>query len=128
MKIFIVDDDPLFSTMLKDELQNNFPCEIVSFNNGEDFMKQIFANPDAVILDYHLSSEHNLANDGYSIFKEIKKTNLHTPVIFLSGQEHYGLMMNIVKDGVYRYFMKDEEAFKNVVNAVRQLIHDGKVH
>ncbi len=128
MKIFIVDDDALFSTMLKDELENNFPSNVESFNNGEDFIKQIYANPDVVILDYHLSGEHNLAKDGYSIFKEMKKLNPHVPVIFLSGQEHYGLMLSIVKDGVYRYFNKDEDAFKNVINAVRQLIHDGKIH
>ena len=84
-KVFIVDDEPLLSEMLTDYLLNHHPnLFITSFLTGEECLKNLYENPDIIILDYHLNSKEMDAANGIDILKEIKLQNKTTPVIMLS--------------------------------------------
>lgn len=80
-KILVVEDDPNLSLVLKDYL-DILMYETVFADNGEDaldlFNTQAF---DLIILDIMLPKK-----DGFTVAKEIRKTNKEIPFIFLTAK------------------------------------------
>lgn len=110
--IFIVDDNKMYGQMLSDHLSENPEFKVSLFFNGEECLKNIFQNPDLVILDYYLNDESNGADDGMEILSEIKKHNERIQEIILSGREHYGIALQTIAKGASQYFIKDDHTFK----------------
>ena len=118
-KIFIVDDEPLLSEMLTDYLKDQNPgLSIKSFPTGEDCLKNLYENPDAVILDYHLNSKEKDALNGVDILKEIKKQNKSLPVIMLSSQEKYSIATKTIMHGAVHYVIKGKDAFNEIYELI----------
>ncbi len=80
-KILLVEDDPNLSLVLKDYLEI-LMYDTVFADNGEDAL-EIFAKEhfDLIILDVMLPKK-----DGFTIAKEIRKTNKDIPIIFLTAK------------------------------------------
>ena len=114
-KIFIVDDDPLLSTMLKDYLTNrNEFLSIQSFSTGEACLAALDQQPDLIILDYYLNSRSESAANGIHILKAIKKRFRALPVVMLSGQESYGTAAKTIQHGAIHYVIKGQDAFAEI--------------
>lgn len=92
LKIFIVDDDNMMLEMLRDRIGQHASNTVLTFSTGEDCLKHVAENPDVIILDYYLNSKNPDASNGMEILKAIKKYNPNIHVIFLSGQERYGVV------------------------------------
>ena len=119
-KIFIVDDEPLLSEMLTDYLKDQNPGLIIkSFPTGEDCLKNLYENPDAVVLDYHLNSKEKDALNGIDILKEIKKRNKALPVIMLSSQKSYAIATQTIMYGAVHYVTKGQEAFNEIYELIK---------
>ena len=119
-KIFIVDDEPLLSEMLTDYLKDqNQGLIIKSFPTGEDCLKNLYENPDAVVLDYHLNSREKNALNGIDILKEIKKRNKALPVIMLSSQKSYAIATQTIMYGAVYYVTKGQEAFNEIYELIK---------
>ncbi len=113
--IFIVDDEPLLTKMLGDYIQEENPsCEVISFQTGEECLKNLDLLPDAIVLDYHLNSKEKEAANGIDILKEIKKIRKSLPVIMLSSQENYGVASRTIMHGAVHYVVKGKEAFHEI--------------
>ncbi|MDZ4757002.1 MAG: response regulator [Bacteroidota bacterium] len=113
-KIFIVDDDPMFSIMLSDYLEEKALYDITIFGTGEECIKQIYDNPDFVILDYNLNSFESTAMNGMQILERIKKINSNLQVIILSSQEKYGIASECIMKGANYYIIKDTSSFEEI--------------
>jgi len=119
-KIFIVDDEPLLSEMLSDYLLEQNPgFNIKSFPTGESCLKNLYANPDAVILDYYLNSREKNALNGIDILKEIKKKQKALPVIMLSSQERYSIAAHTIAYGAVHYVIKGKDAFNEIYELIK---------
>ncbi|MFK5855441.1 MAG: response regulator [Bacteroidota bacterium] len=119
-KIFIVDDEPLLSEMLTDYLKDQNPgLNIKSFPTGEDCLKNLYENPDAVVLDYHLNSREKDALNGIDILKEIKKHNKALPVIMLSSQKSYAIATQTIMYGAVHYVIKGKDAFNEIYELIK---------
>jgi len=119
-KIFIVDDEPLLSEMLTDYLMEKNPGLIIqSFPTGESCLKNLYENPDAVILDYYLNSREKDASNGIDILKEIKKKNKVIPVIMLSSQKSYSIATQTIRYGAVHYVMKGKDAFNEIYELIK---------
>ncbi|MFC4992484.1 response regulator transcription factor [Rubritalea tangerina] len=81
MKILITDDDPLILDSLAEllELEGFSP---IKANNGQEAI-HLWKNqkPDLVCLDIMMP-----VMDGYQVCKTIRKTDPHTPILFLSAK------------------------------------------
>lgn len=119
--IFVVDDNKMFSQMLKDHLSQNPMFKIVLFNTGEDCLKNLYQNPYLIILDYYLNDISKEAADGLEILTEIKKHSKLVHVIMLSSQERYGIALQSISKGAEQYVIKDEEAFSKIDAIIRDL-------
>jgi DNA-binding NtrC family response regulator len=127
--IFLVDDDKMFLSSLKNSLDKQFKSgvEVVTFTNGEDCLKRISDNPDIVVLDYYLNDEqHPDAMDGIELLKKIKESSEESAVIMLSGQDKLQVALDSIKNGAYEYISKSESTFIRIQNVVRNIISNLK--
>lgn len=113
--IFIVDDQPLFANILKEELQNNSNT-IYTFSSGEECLANMQKNPTVVILDYELDDGSKMKMNGIEVLKKIKSVNPQIEVLMLSGHEDVNVATNSIKSGAYDYVVKNESAFVNTKN------------
>lgn len=113
-KIFIVDDDPLFSSMLSGHLEDLRKYEVHRFDTGEKCLENIFEEPDVIILDYFLNKENPEAKNGLEILSSIRKIDPHLKVIMLSAQERYGIAAESIMKGAVHYVIKDNSAVEEV--------------
>lgn len=102
-RIFIVEDDKFYSTLLDHHLSLNPDYEVHRFSTGKECLNKLYLNPDVITLDYSLPD-----TTGYDILRKIKSNNKDIPVIIVSGQEDVGTAVELLKEGAYDYIIKDE--------------------
>ena len=115
-KIFIVEDDPFYGEMLKYHISLNPDYIVEKFETGKDFLNNLYKNPSVISLDYSLPDI-----SGFEVLKKIKDYNPNIPVIIVSGQEDVTTAVNLLKEGVYDYFVKDEETKDRIWNALKNI-------
>ena len=119
-KVFIVDDEPLLTSMLSDYLsERDDSLRIRSFATGEACLQQLHEQPDLVILDYYLNSREKDAANGMDILKEIKEQNRTLPVIMLSSQKSYSTAARTIQHGAIHYVMKGKDAFPEIYDILK---------
>lgn len=112
--IFIVDDNEMFTSMLQDHLSLNPAFQISTFGTGEECLKNLYKNPDLIILDYYLNDIYGEAANGLQILEEIKNQKSPAHIIMLSSQKRYGVAAQTISKGAEQYVIKDENAFANI--------------
>ena len=118
-EIVIIDDDPVFCSMLEDYLLSSEHLKCESFFNGNDFLKNYKAN-DArkIILDY----EFNEGPDGLNILGKIKEINPLANVIIVSAQDNLEKAVETLRHGATDYFVKtNKTVFANVLCSLKKL-------
>ncbi len=110
-KIFIVDDDPVISEMLKDHLSKMTSYEISLYATGEECLEQLNSKPGIIFLDFYLNSVNKDALDGLEILQEIKKVDPEIDVVILSGQDKIEVAVKTMQYGAFDYIVKGEGAF-----------------
>lgn len=104
-RIFVVEDNEFFATLIKQKLELNDKNEVTLFFNGDDFRKALHLNPDIVVLDYNLPNDN-----GIDLLKEIKNFNDDIRTILLSGQEKVDIVIEAFENGAEEYIKKDDNA------------------
>lgn len=117
-KIFVVDDDVMYSEILAHYLSLNPDNEVHKFNSSKTCLQALpKIKPRIITLDYRLPE-----SNGREILKKIKEYDNSIHVIIISGQEDVKTALTLLKDGAYDYFTKDDdtkEKLWNVVNKIR---------
>ncbi|HOY48458.1 MAG TPA: sigma-54 dependent transcriptional regulator [Flavobacteriales bacterium] len=106
-RIFVVEDNEFFSQLIKQKLEMNDKNEVTLFHNGEDFQRNLYLNPDIVVLDYNLPN-----TTGIDLLKEIKNFNEEIKTILLSGQEKVDVVIEAFENGAEEYIKKDDNALQ----------------
>lgn len=123
LSVFLVDDDKMFLTSLRNTLNMQFKSaiEISTFTNGEDCLQSINGKPDIVVLDYYLKDdEHPDAMDGMKVLKQIKHSGARDiMVIMLSDQDKLQIALDSIKNGAYEYVAKSESTFVRIQNIIK---------
>ncbi len=115
-KIFIVEDDAWYGSMLQHYLSLNPEYEVKRFESPTDFFAQLHHNPNVVTLDYSLPD-----CDGAEVLKKIKETNPDARVIIISGQEDVATAINLLKNGAFDYIVKDDDTKDRLWNSILHL-------
>jgi DNA-binding NarL/FixJ family response regulator len=119
LNLFIVDDNALMLTGLKNYLTTRFGKDlcITTFLTGESALKKIDSTTNIVILDYYLENEN-----GNEILKSIKEINPKTEVIMLSGNEDMGVAIDAFRKGATDYVVKGDKAWKKISHVILDII------
>ncbi|MEZ5083829.1 MAG: response regulator [Bacteroidales bacterium] len=119
--IFIVDDNEMFAEMLRDHLSQNPAYKISVFNTGEDCLRNLYQNPDLILLDFYLNDKFKDAANGLKILEEIKKQKSRAHIIMLSSQERYAVAAQTISKGAEQYVIKDKDTFNNIGKILRSI-------
>lgn len=124
--MFIIDDDPVQTEMIKDYMSERYIFDLKVFENGDDAMDDVEKlKPEIIVLDYHLNSQKPDARNGVEVLKDIKSKSPHTRVIMFSGQDNINIALDSMRNGAYDYIIKGETAFNKMENTVNRL---GEMH
>jgi two-component system response regulator AtoC len=115
-KVFIIEDDPIVTSVIKQSLIISSNCDIYTFENAEESLKNLHQNPDIVILDYNLPDE-----DGFSVMTKIKSYSQNIQVVICSGQEKADVVLKCLNNGANGYVFKDEMMIEYLRKSVSSL-------
>ena len=115
MRIFLVEDDKIYSDFIRKALGQNADYNVTAFSSAEDAMKELNgALPDVLIIDYKLPGM-----TGITMYESIKpKIKENTKVIMLSAIDDGNMVLSFIQKGVRDYVIKDE----NVIEALEAII------
>ncbi len=115
-KIFIVEDDLWYSSMLEYYLSLNPDYQVKKFDSAKSFLAKIHEKPDVVSLDYSLPDMN-----GDLLLTQIKDTSPDTKVIIISGQEDVKVAIDLLKKGATDYIVKDEDTKDRLWNTIQNI-------
>jgi two-component system response regulator AtoC len=115
-KIFILEDDVWYGSMLYHYLSLNPEYEVKRFDTTKEFFSRLHENPDVVTLDYSMPD-----SNGTAVLKRIKDFSRNIQVVMISGQEDVGTAINLLKNGAFDYIVKDDDTKDRLWNAILHL-------
>ena len=115
-KLFIVEDDPFYGELLKRHLQLNPDNEVILYSNGKDCLDNLHLNPDLVSLDYRLPDM-----SGDEVMRKVHIDYPDLPIGIVSGQEDVKTALDLLKEGAYDYFVKDNDTKDRLWNLINKL-------
>ena len=118
LKIFILEDDLWYGTMLEHYLSLNPDYQVDRFDTEKSFFQKLPEKPDVVTLDYSLAVGDA---DGSKVLKKIKDLYPETAVIIISGQEQISTAVELLKSGAFDYIVKDEDTKDRLWNTLQHL-------
>ncbi len=116
LKIFILEDDTWYGTMLQHYLSLNPDYEVRRFESSKEFFDRLHERPDVVTLDYSMPDM-----DGSEVLKKIREVHPDIQVIIISGQEDVGTAISLLKNGAFDYIVKDDDTKDRIWNSILHL-------
>jgi DNA-binding NtrC family response regulator len=114
-KIFIAEDDEVYTKLLAYKLSLNPSFEVKSFTTGKALIAALEENPSVITLDHFLPDM-----TGLDLLKIIKTRLPETQVILLSGQEEITVAVDYMQSGAYDYITKDAASLDKLWHIVHQ--------
>jgi two-component system response regulator AtoC len=115
-KIFIIEDDAMIASLMKQALSKNPEHEIFHFNSAEECLENLHQKPDIISIDYNLPGMN-----GHDLMEKIKAFDQNIMVIIVSGQESLEVVVSTYKKGAHDYIMKNDNLFVNLENSIKNL-------
>ena len=119
--IFVVDDDPIITKMVVKRFASD-SYRLEAFAYGEDCLKEMYKNPDLIILDYLFYKSDQKVMNGMEVFDKIKETHRNVSVIMLSGQDRGELVLELARKGIDDYVIKDNNLLDNLNASMLELL------
>ena len=120
--IFVVDDDPLVTTLVEKRLVAA-GFNVRAFAYGEECVAALDERPDLIILDYWFIREGSLPKNGMQVFEDISRITPGLPVIMFSAQENGELVLELARKGIADYVIKDANLIGNLLYAIKEILH-----
>lgn len=121
--VLIVDDEPDFVTMLKQDLQSEGYAVEVAYNGVEAIQKVKQSPPDIIVLDIMMPEK-----DGFAVCSELKNDDRYAdiPIILLtavsdhvsSSQYSHSQALDVEADD----FLSKPASFEEILESIRSLL------
>jgi DNA-binding NtrC family response regulator len=115
-KIFIVEDDIWYGSLLEYHLSLNPDYEVIKYTSGKACLANLYRCPDVVTLDYSLPDI-----SGEELLRQIKKMSPDIAIVIISGQEDVSTAIRMLKEGAYDYMVKDDETKDRIWNTIKHI-------
>jgi YesN/AraC family two-component response regulator len=122
LKIFLVDDSPIYLKWLEIQFLEAGNFEIETYTTGELCIKNLMHNPDIIILDYHLNSIVKNAMTGIETMDKINSLKANFPIIMLSSQDEIDVAVNCMHHKAVDYVVKNETAFLRLQKIITTIL------
>lgn len=114
--IFIVDDDPFWSSLLKQMLTGLGYTNITCFVNGADALRNLHVNPAVIFLDYEMKEMN-----GLEALQKIMLYNDSFSVVICSSQRDIKVAVQAMKKGSFDYLPKSGIMHSDVEMVMKNL-------
>lgn len=104
IRIFAVEDDPVYTKFLAYVFDLNPEIEVSFFENGKSCIDALHQLPNIITLDYSLPDM-----SGDEVLRSIRQTDPDIQVIIVSGQEDISTAVDLLKLGAYDYITKNDD-------------------
>lgn len=119
--IFVVDDDPVITSLVSARLGNT-GYRVRSFAYAEECIAALGEKPDLIILDYYFLKQGSVPMNGMEAYDEITRLAPEVPVIMLSAQEKGEVVLEFARKGIADYVIKDTDLIDNLQMAVKEVL------
>jgi DNA-binding NtrC family response regulator len=115
-RTFIVDDDPFWTAILTQMLNDLGYTNIITFENGDECLKNLHLNPNLIFLDYQMEDM-----DGIEVLQKIKEYFPRIGVVFCTAHEDLSVAVNAMKYGSFDYLLKSNATRKELTAILREM-------
>lgn len=119
-KILIIDDDKIFSKILKDGLTQGGKHEVTVAHDGEEGLEKVKeSRPDLIVLDMMMPKV-----GGIDFLKKLKLFNItpQVPVLISSQLMDVEKVSDAVSLGIKGYIVKSDFSLDNIVKQVDSIL------
>jgi DNA-binding NtrC family response regulator len=113
--IAIVEDDPIYSRMLKHKLSLDSEYNVAIHESASQFLAEKRTHWDVLTLDLSLPDM-----SGLELMQAVRKANPDLHVVVLSGQDKVDTAVELFKLGIFDYIVKDEHAMEKLWYSVHK--------
>ncbi len=113
-RIFILDDEEIFSFSIEHYLKKAGFTDIHRFLTSKELLAKMNDAPDVLILDHFLGREI-----GLDVLQQVKKTHPSTKVIYLSAQKTATIAVRALKLGAFAYQEKSMTDIQRIVELIK---------
>lgn len=124
--IFIVEDNEMFAETLRVSMEM-MGYTVHTFRSGEHMISFWEEDPDIILLDYFIESEHGVAMNGDKILRFIRRISKSLPVIILTSNTDIGEATSLLKQGAIDFIVKDDELLPNLKKTLTQVFDSIKI-
>lgn len=122
LKVFLVEDDELYSMVLAQKLKVIGSFFVSTFETGEAAIENLEeGRPDIIILDYSLPGIN-----GLETLIEMKKIDQDSKVIFLSGVDDEATIKACLDAGAYEFIKKDKDVAVKVYTSIVRIMEEAE--
>lgn len=122
IKLFLVDDDPVFLKLLEIQFQEHKGFTTETYTTGELCIENLHHNPDIIICDYEMNTIHKKAMTGIETLDKIKSLNAAIPVVMLSSQDKIAVAVDCLHHKAADYVVKNETSFVRLQKILSTLL------
>lgn len=115
-KLFIVDDDPLWSANMKQLLTNLGYTNVLHFESGEDCISNLHLNPAVIFLDFTMK-----AMDGLQVLSKAKKYLPGIGIIFCTATNDLRLAVKAMKSGSFDFLIKQHTTEQTIESVLESM-------
>jgi DNA-binding NarL/FixJ family response regulator len=121
LKVFLVEDDEIYSMILAQKLKVFGNFFVSTFVTGESALEHLaqHSDIDVVILDYDLPGI-----SGLETLKRISQMGHTAKVLFLSGIDQDSIIQECMKAGAHEFIHKDKDVATKVYVAISTIMED----
>lgn len=123
IKLFLVDDDPMYLKFLEIEFLQYPKFTLNTCVTGEECIKKLSLEPDIIILDFNLSGPGSCAMNGIQTLDRIKAINPGIEVVMLSSQDAIEIAITCMHHKAFDYIVKSETAFIRLQKILATIIN-----
>jgi YesN/AraC family two-component response regulator len=127
IKLFLVDSDPVYLKLLKNQFIEHEFFIVETFETGELCLENLGQNPDIIISDYYLNSIDKKAFTGLETLDKIESLNTDIPVIILSDQDEIEVAINCLHHKANDYVVKSATAFLSLQKIIGNILDNRKI-
>lgn len=121
-EIFVCEDDQWYADFLMYQIGLNPDFFVKKFYSGKELLAALHLQPDVITLDYSLPDYK-----GEDLVKLIKKESPNTEIVIISGQSDISVALNLLKNGVYDYLVKDNDIKERLWNTLIRIKEQSKL-
>lgn len=112
-KIFILDDEAIFSFSLEHYFTKAGFSDIHRFETSTELYPRMEEQPDVLILDHFLQNEL-----GTDVLENVKQSNPELKVIYLSAQKTAAIAIKSLKLGAFAYLEKSLTDIQEIIQLI----------